>query len=121
MISRMSVPNTPAPTTSTRSPGSITESAAASSAVRPEPGMRITSPLVWNTSRSARVVGSSTVSSNPRSYWIEGGWFRAWMTGHGSSVGPGIISTGRVCTCVQFSVATASSPAREVASFYHPE
>ena len=44
-------------------------------------------------------------SSNERSYWIEGGWFMAWMTGHGSSVGPGIIKMGRVCTCVQFGVA----------------
>src|SRR3972149_1616064 len=26
-----------------------------------------------------------------------GGWFMAWMTGHGSSVGPGIIRIGRVC------------------------
>ena len=43
MISRISTPNCPAPTTSTRSPGSITDSAPASSAVRPEPGSRMTS------------------------------------------------------------------------------
>jgi hypothetical protein len=96
MISRMRTPNTPAPTTSTRSPGSMTDSAPASSAVRPEPGMMMTSPLVWNTSRSASVVGSRTVSSKPRSYWMAGGWFSAWITGHGSSVGPGIIRIGRV-------------------------
>src|SRR3990172_9267584 len=96
MISRMSRPNCPAPTTSTRSPGSITESAPASRAVRPEPGIRRTSPRVWNTSRSASVVGSRTASSNERSYWMAAGWLRAWTTGQGSSVGPGIISTGRV-------------------------
>src|SRR5258706_5691855 len=101
MISRISRPNWPAPTTSTRSPGSITDSAPASSAVRPEPGMSSTSFFVWNTSRSASVVGSSTVSSKPRSYWIAAGWLSACTTGHGSSVGPGIISIGRVCTCVQ--------------------
>src|SRR5262249_12244889 len=104
MISRISRPNTPAPTTSTRSPGSITDSAPASSAVRPEPGMTSTSFLVWNTSRRASVVGSSTPSSNERSYWIAGGWFMAWMTGNGSSVGPGIIRMGRVCTWVQLIV-----------------
>jgi hypothetical protein len=65
----------------------------------------MTSLRVWKTSRRAIVVGSSTPSSNERSYWIEGGWFMAWMTGHGSSVGPGIIKMGRVCTCVQFGVA----------------
>src|SRR2546422_6298792 len=59
----------------------MTETAPASSAVRPEPGIRMTSPLVWNTSRSASVVGSSTPSSKERSYWIVGGWFSAWMTG----------------------------------------
>src|SRR5438067_5048894 len=101
MISRMSRPKAPAPTTSTRSPGSITESAPASSAVRPEPGMMRTSCLVWKTSRSASVVGSSTVSSKPRSYWMAAGWLSACTTGHGSSVGPGIISIGRVCTWVQ--------------------
>ena len=54
--------------------------APASSAVRPEPGSRITSCRVWNTSRRAKVVGSSTPSSKLRSYWMVGGWFRAWMT-----------------------------------------
>src|SRR5215813_1131994 len=34
------------------------------------------------------------------------------MTGHGSSVGPGIMRIGRVCTCVKFSAAlTVISPA----------
>src|SRR5207248_8368612 len=42
-----------------------------------------------------------TVSSKPRSYWIAAGWLSACTTGHGSSVGPGIMSIGRVCTCVQ--------------------
>ena len=122
MISRMRAPNTPAPTTRTLSPGSMTDSAPASSAVRPEPGMMRTSPLVWNTSRNASVVGSSTVSSKPRSYWMLGGWFMAWITGHGSSVGPGIIRTGRVCTWVQFSVgATVVLLSSNVASSYHPE
>jgi hypothetical protein len=58
----------------------------------------MTSPFVWNTSRSESVIGSSTVSSKPLSYWMAGGWFIAWMTGNGSSVGPGIMSSGRVCT-----------------------
>src|SRR5438046_2540794 len=96
MISRMRMPNWPAPTTSTRSPGSMTESAPASSAVRPEPGIMCTSFLVWKTSRRASVVGSRTSSSKLRSYWMDGGWFIAWMTGNGSSVGPGIMRTGRV-------------------------
>ena len=80
------------------------DSAPASSAVRPEPGMMMTSLFVWKTSRRARVVGSSTPSSNERSYWITEGWFMAWMTGNGSSVGPGIMSVGRVCTWVQLIV-----------------
>ena len=84
--------------------------------------MRMTSPFVWNTSRSASVVGSSTPSSKPRSYWMEGGWFIAWITGHGSSVGPGIIRTGRVCTWVQFSVeATSVLLWEKVSPFYHPD
>ena len=58
--------------TSTRSPGSITDRAPASSAVRPEPGRRTTSFCVWNTWRSARVVGSRISSSKLRSYWIVG-------------------------------------------------
>src|SRR3989454_2436611 len=74
----------------------MTESAPVSSAVRPEPGIMITSFFVWKTSRRASVVGSSTPSSKLRSYWIDGGWFIAWMTGKGSSVGPGIMRTGRV-------------------------
>src|SRR3989475_3173812 len=76
--------------------GSMTESAPVSSAVRPEPGIMITSFFVWKTSRRASVVGSSTPSSKLRSYWIDGGWLIAWMTGKGSSVGPGIMRTGRV-------------------------
>src|SRR6059036_101266 len=74
----------------------MTESAPVSSAVRPEPGIMITSFFVWKTSRRASVVGSSTPSSKLRSYWIDGGWLIAWMTGKGSSVGPGIMRTGRV-------------------------
>src|SRR5947199_9820280 len=74
----------------------MSESAPVSSAVRPEPGIMITSFFVWKTSRRASVVGSSTPSSKLRSYWIDGGWFMAWMTGKGSSVGPGIMRTGRV-------------------------
>src|SRR5207302_9678117 len=35
-------------------------------------------------------------SSKLRSYWMDGGWFIAWVTGKGSSVGPGIMRTGRV-------------------------
>src|SRR5438132_8391610 len=104
MIPRISRPNAPAPTTSTRSPGSMIDSAPASSAVRPEPGMMMTSLFVWKTSRRARVVGSSTPSSKERSYWMAEGWFMAWMTGNGSSVGPGIMSVGRVCTWVQLIV-----------------
>ena len=71
---------------------------------------------------NASVVGSRTVSSKPRSYWMLGGWFMAWITGHGSSVGPGIISTGRVCTWVEFSIgATLVLLSSNVASSYHPE
>ena len=73
MISRIIRPKTPAPTTSTRSPGSMTETAPASSAVRPDPGITRTSFRVWNTSRRPSVVGSSTPSSNERSYWMAGG------------------------------------------------
>src|SRR5262245_10549870 len=110
MMSRMSRPNCPATTTSTGSPGSITDAAPASRAVRPEPGRRMTSFCVWKTSRSARVVGSSTPSSKLASYWIVGGWFMAWMTGWGSSVGPGIMRTGRVCGTAQLrSEGTAAS------------
>jgi hypothetical protein len=97
MISRMSEPNTPATMTSTRSPGSITETAADSSAVRPEPGMTMTSPRgVWKISRRSSVTGSRIFVSKFRSYWIDGGWFIAWMTGHGSSVGPGIMRMARL-------------------------
>ncbi len=88
----------------------MTETAPASSAVRPEPGIKMTSPFVWNTSRSACVVGSSTPSSKERSYWIVGGWFSAWMTGGGSSVGPGIMSTGRVRHWAQRTVTGMTSP-----------
>ena len=64
MISRISTPNTPATMTTTGSPGSITDSAAASSAVRPEPGMTITSPRGdWKTSRRLSVMGSRTFTS----------------------------------------------------------
>src|SRR5438128_1422010 len=108
MISRMSTPNWPAPTTSTRSRGSMTESAPASSAVRPEPGIMITSFFVWKTSRRPSVVGSSTSSSKLRSYWIDGGAFIAWMTGKGSSVGPGIMRTGRVWHWAQLIVRDTS-------------
>src|SRR5437899_1975976 len=43
-----------------------------------------------------RVMGSRTLWSKRRWYAIDGGWFIAWMTGNGSSVGPGIMRTGRV-------------------------
>src|SRR6059036_707112 len=86
----------------------MTESAPVSSAVRPEPGIMITSFFVWKTSRRASVVGSSTPSSKLRSYWIDGGWFIAWMTRNGSSVGPGIMRTGRVWHWAQL-IVTGSS------------
>src|SRR5262249_33115891 len=97
MISRIRRPNWPAITTTTRSPGSITDTAADSRAVRPEPGMTMTSACeVWNTWRSLRVTGSRISRSKCWSYWMIGGWLMAWTTGHGSSVGPGIISVARV-------------------------
>ena len=97
MISRISTPNCPATMTRTRSPGSTSEIADVSRAVRPEPGMMMTSPsAVWKTWRRARVVGSRMFRSKFWSYWIMGGWFMAWMTGHGSSVGPGIMRIGRL-------------------------
>ena len=80
----------PATITSTRSPGSITDSAPASSAVRPEPGMTMTSLRgVWKTSRRARVVGSSTFTSKFWSYWMVGRLIHGLDDGQGSSVGPG--------------------------------
>src|SRR5438309_5986409 len=95
-IPRMSAPNCPATTTMARSPGSITDVAPASRAVRPEPGRRKTSPRHWKTVRRASRVGSSTRSSKLASYCTVGGAFMAWMTENASSVGPGIISVGRV-------------------------
>jgi hypothetical protein len=58
---------------STRSPGSITDNAPASSAVRPDPGMQ--QHLVARLEHLAQrqVVGSRTSSSKLRSYWIVGG------------------------------------------------
>src|SRR3990172_1885921 len=52
MISRISPPNCPATMTRTRSPGSTSEIADVSRAVRPEPGMMMTSPSAgWETWR----------------------------------------------------------------------
>ena len=74
MISRIREPKTPATTTRARSPGSSTEIAEASSAVRPDPGIAMTSPrVVWKTSRSARVTGSSILTSKFMSYWMVAG------------------------------------------------
>ena len=74
MISRIRTPKTPAMTTTTRSPGSIRETAADSSAVRPDPGITITSPFsVWNTFLSASVTGSRIFASKCWSYWMIGG------------------------------------------------
>src|SRR6266508_2260973 len=98
MISRMRPPNCPATMTTTRSSGSITETAEDSSAVRPEPGMTMISPFtVRKTRRSARVRGSRICTSKCWSYWIIGGWLMACRTGHGNSVGPGIMIVARVC------------------------
>ncbi len=74
----MSWPKTPATMTRVRSPDSTMDSALASSAVLPEPGMVMTSPRsVWNTCLSARLTGSSTFTSKDVSYWMTGGWFMA--------------------------------------------
>ena len=74
MISRMRIPNTPATTTTTGSPGSISETAADSRPVRPEPGMTMTSLFaVWKTSRSPSVTGSRIFTSKCWSYWMMGG------------------------------------------------
>src|SRR4029077_14277450 len=114
MISRMRVPKTPATTTSTRSPGSITEIAEASSAVRPEPGIAMTSPrLVWKMSRRARVTGSRILASKFRSYWMVAGWLIACTTGNGSSVGPGIIRMGWDWIVPQRMLASIETPLRE--------
>ncbi len=95
MTSFIRLPKTPATTTTTRSPGSMREIDAASSPVRPEPGMAITSPEVWKIWRRSRHAGSRISSSNGGSYWIIAGCAIARMTRHGTSVGPGIIRIGR--------------------------
>ena len=95
MTSFMRLPKTPATTTTTRSPGSTRETAAASRPVRPDPGMAMTSPEVWNTWRRSRHAGSRISSSNGGSYWIIAGCAIARMTRQGTSVGPGIIRIGR--------------------------
>jgi hypothetical protein len=95
MISFMIWPKTPATTTTTRSPGSTSEAAAASSPVRPEPGIATTSPVVWKICRRSRQAGSRISSSNGASYWIIGGRAIARSTRDGISVGPGIMRIGR--------------------------
>src|SRR3989442_13626130 len=97
----------------------MTESDPVSSAVRPEPGIMITSFFVWKTSRRASVVGSSTPSSKLRSYWIDGGWLIAWLTGKGSSVGPGIMRTGRLGPWAQLIV--RDTPASLLGGTAEPE